>query len=304
MEKKLAIVIPAYKAERLAETLESIAAQDCQAFNLYVCDDASPYHLENIVRPFSEKTSLQYIRFEKNRGAEDLVGQWERSIEQVGEEEWIWLFSDDDIMPQDAVTRFYQALDTFGNPIGFFRFPLCRIDKDSQIEYECTPLPAVQCSAEEMLLEYLAGNRPSAACEYIFSKRIFTERKMVHFPLAWCADTATWYDYAQACGAVYSLNGQPVCWRNAEGSNISNTKGLQKQKMQALILFVNWLTSHYKGRKNARFAKALRNFIKTNLHVSLEGLYEKDELKSLCQAYASFSRLGAWTLYRKYSKIK
>jgi glycosyltransferase involved in cell wall biosynthesis len=301
MKKKLAIVIPAYKADYLSATLESIASQSVADFCVYIGDDASPYELEAIVSAFSERIPIVYQRFTDNFGGKDLVAQWERCIGMVQNEDWIWLFSDDDIMPEDAVARFYQSCEQYPDN-EFFRFPLCRIDGDGKIEYQCKPLPEGVSSAETLLTDYLAGKRPSAACEYIFSKNIFEARKMVHFPLAWCSDTATWYDYAQAGKGVVNLAGKAVEWRNVAGSNISNTSGLQAQKMEALIGFVKWLQVHYAGKKNRTFSKALRCFIKTNLTISFEGIYEAKALRELCQAYAYFGCFSAWTLHRKYRK--
>ena len=49
---KLAIIIPAYEEEFLAETLESLANQTNMDFNVYVGDDCSPFDLGKIVDSF------------------------------------------------------------------------------------------------------------------------------------------------------------------------------------------------------------------------------------------------------------
>ena len=41
-QNNLAIVIPAYKSTFLPAALDSIAAQTCQDFTLYIGDDCSP----------------------------------------------------------------------------------------------------------------------------------------------------------------------------------------------------------------------------------------------------------------------
>ena len=53
-QNKLAIVIPAYKSTFLAAALDSIAAQTCQDFTLYIGDDCSPNNLEEIVGRYRE----------------------------------------------------------------------------------------------------------------------------------------------------------------------------------------------------------------------------------------------------------
>lgn len=103
--KKLAIVIPAYKGRFLKETLDSIAVQAHKdEFVLYIGDDASPERLDKIVESYQNKVNLVYHRFSENMGGKDLVAHWERCI-QLSAEPFIWLFSDDDLMPADGVER-------------------------------------------------------------------------------------------------------------------------------------------------------------------------------------------------------
>jgi len=107
---KLAIVIPAYKADYFEQALESIAGQTCTNFTLYIGDDASPHDLYAIVKDFESKINLHYKRYDENLGSKDLVAQWERCIDLVKDEKWIWLFSDDDLMAKHCVEEFYKSL--------------------------------------------------------------------------------------------------------------------------------------------------------------------------------------------------
>lgn len=66
--KKLAIIIPAYKARFLQETLDSIAKQNSHEFTVYIGDDASPYPLKTIVDHYKNKFDIIYHRFEQNMG--------------------------------------------------------------------------------------------------------------------------------------------------------------------------------------------------------------------------------------------
>ena len=108
-QNNLAIVIPAYKATFLAAALDSIAAQTCKDFTLYIGDDHSPNNLEEIVGRYREKINLVYKRFDNNLGGKDLVAQWERCIDMTQDEEWLWLFSDDDVMEPSCVENFYRV---------------------------------------------------------------------------------------------------------------------------------------------------------------------------------------------------
>lgn len=106
----MAIVIPAYKITYLRETLESISRQTDKRFNLYIGDDCSPYDIESVVKEYENKIPLTYKRFDTNLGGKDLVAQWERCIEMTKDEEYIWLFSDDDTMDPECVASFYKVL--------------------------------------------------------------------------------------------------------------------------------------------------------------------------------------------------
>ena len=58
---QLAIVIPAYKAKYLRDTLESISQQTCKNFTLYIGDDHSPEDIYSIVQQFENKINIIYF---------------------------------------------------------------------------------------------------------------------------------------------------------------------------------------------------------------------------------------------------
>lgn len=71
-QNNLAIVIPAYKSTFLAAALDSVAAQTCQDFTLYIGDDCSPHNLVEIVDRYRDKINLVYKRFDTNLVARTL----------------------------------------------------------------------------------------------------------------------------------------------------------------------------------------------------------------------------------------
>ena len=86
MTHRLAIIIPAYKATFLPAALDSIAAQTCKDFTLYVGDDCSPEPIGSVVEQYRDNIELVYQRFDANVGGKDLVAQWERCIAMSREE--------------------------------------------------------------------------------------------------------------------------------------------------------------------------------------------------------------------------
>lgn len=113
MKNRIAIVIPVYKNTHLLETLVSIGNQTDKRFNLYICNDNSPYEVEPCIKTFGTQYNIpfKYIKYEENWGEKNLVAQWERCINEIKDEEWIWLFSDDDIMDCFCVAEINDYLD-------------------------------------------------------------------------------------------------------------------------------------------------------------------------------------------------
>ena len=130
---QLAIIIPAYKATFLSAALDSIAAQTCQDFTLYIGDDCSPYNLEDIVNQYRDNIKLVYHRFETNLGGKDLVAQWERCIAMTQGEPYLWLFSDDDIMEPKCVEAFFSALDETNSYYHLYHFDVKKIDEKGNV---------------------------------------------------------------------------------------------------------------------------------------------------------------------------
>ena len=100
---QLAIIIPAYKATFLSAALDSIAAQTCQDFTLYIGDDCSPYNLEDIVNQYRD--NIKYL----------------------------WLFSDDDIMEPKCVEAFFSALDETNSYYHLYHFDVKKIDEKGNV---------------------------------------------------------------------------------------------------------------------------------------------------------------------------
>ena len=111
MTHRLAIIIPAYKAEFLPAALDSIVAQTCKDFTLYVGDDCSSEPIGDVVEQYRDKIELVYLRFDTNLGGKDLVAQWERCIAMSQDEPYIWLFSDDDVMESNCVELLLQQIE-------------------------------------------------------------------------------------------------------------------------------------------------------------------------------------------------
>ena len=217
MKEKLAIVIPAYKADFLRDALESIASQTSQQFHLYIGDDNSPQDLYSIVRSFEGRIDLTYKKFDANLGGQDLVAHWDRCIDLTHDEEWIWLFSDDDVMGSDCVETFFEGLRQ-NEGTDLFHFNIKVIDRNGQPVKTCNPFP-----------ERMAVND-------FFSQRISTR------------STALWlniyFQEKSICNPALSISIWPGARMMPRGSNLAATEELLHWQAQRYISGKAALTFH------------------------------------------------------------
>lgn len=293
MERSLAIIIPAYKSRFLGQALESAARQTCKDFTLYIGDDNSPEDLYTIVRGYQDRINIVYQKFGTNLGGKDLPAHWERCIE-MAKEPYIYLFSDDDIMPCDIVERFLMTLEQYPGH-DFFRMQLAVIDQDNNITRCNPPLHEDNTDARTLLLDKLSCRTTSAACEYIFSAKLFKSTGgFVHFPHAWCTDDATWFRMAKAAGGAVSIKGYPALWRNVSNCNISDSSRYDMDKEKATAMFIEWLAQNYPELlKDKEFISGLYIYVRCILDISLAGRCSREGFEGICNALRKFSRRAA-----------
>jgi glycosyltransferase involved in cell wall biosynthesis len=238
----LAIVIPAYKADFLAAALQSIADQTTRAFTVYVGDDASPHDLESICRPFADRFRLEYTRFDRNLGGEDLVAQWTRCL-ALSREPWVWLFSDDDVMEPTCVAEVLARIEADAGAYDLYHFDVRQIDAAGAVTRECAPFAEVTSSLR-FALERFYLRLDSFAPDYVFSREAL-ERSggFQRFPLAWCTDDATWIKLGRRSG-IRAIRGPKVRWR-LSGQNVTSFHAaLAERKFGAALEYLEWLGRH------------------------------------------------------------
>lgn len=267
MEKtKLAIVIPAYKLKYLKLTLESISRQTNKNFNLYIGDDCSPDNLyENVIKDYEDKINLYYHKFNYNLGGKDLVSHWERCINLTQGEEYIWLFSDDDIMDENCVEEFYSNIKRDDD---ILRFDVRIINSQNEIiGVESFP---DYLSAENLYVDKIKFKRNCFVVEFIFSRKIYEETS--HFPrfdLAWGSDLAAWVNMGFSKG-IKSIHNAKISWRSSE-INISSITSpeILERKASALVDFFKWGLNRFPDSKRVRKINRI-GFVKRLVRMSKE----------------------------------
>ena len=77
---KFSVTVPAYKAQFLAECIDSILTQTYKNFELIIVNDASPQDLDCIVSKYDDPR-IRYYKNEVGFGAEHGVGNWNKCLE-------------------------------------------------------------------------------------------------------------------------------------------------------------------------------------------------------------------------------
>lgn len=303
---RLAVVIPAYKLTYFKETLESLANQDCRNFTLYIGDDASPEDLRPLVDAYRDRMSIVYKRFEENLGGKDLVAHWERCIKLTQGEEWLWLFSDDDIMDPSCVQNFYGCMTQVCDA-ELFHFNLNFIDHGGFVTKSCSAFPEYM-SVVEFFDRRVGFKLNSTVVEYIFSRRAYERAGgFKNNDLAWCSDDASWIQIGRETGIV-TIPGSIVYWRDG-GLNISSNvkdRSVVRRKVQANVDHINWAAGYFKENK---LKSRLSSFAKLKWVIStivVSPAFSFDEKYSIAMDAARLLgsgnvrlRLYAYLLYRK-----
>lgn len=283
--KRLAIIIPAYKATFLKQTLDAFEAQTCHDFNLYIGDDCSPEPIKDIVDLYIDRLPIVYRRFDENLGSTNLTLHWQRCIDMSNSEPYIWLFSDDDIVSDTTVEAFYQAIKKHGER-DLFHFPVNIIDENDNSfipkGYNKKPFDAIM-SCKQFIINRLFFKINSFIVEYIFRRDAFNRvGGFESFDLAWGADDALWIKLSKNDG-ITSIDTGLVGWRHSRQNISPNVKPeIVVRKLRASIEYLKFISQQeYKsfqicvGRINywAHIFRNARKYIPKDIFRNIEREY-------------------------------
>lgn len=295
---ELAIIIPAYKSAFLVATLDSIALQTCKMFTLYIGDDHSPDDIKFIVDQYRDKINLVYKRFNQNLGSTDLVGQWERCIDMMQGETWLWLFSDDDIMEPNCVEEFYKLVDYKKNA-KLVHFNIKEINKDGEIVKVPLSYPS-RLDVKEYLDGKLSGKLISFVVEFIVRKDIFVScGRFQNFDMAWGSDFISWIKFANMANGIYTCPNSYVKWRSS-GINITTDESRTTvyRKLIAVISYMKWILvfSQKNGYGHPCFYSkhALGEIIKQHKKLS------RDQIINLLSKYKRSIKGYQWAIVKDF----
>ena len=257
MLNQLAIVIPAFKLAFFEQTLNSIFSQTNHNFTLYIGDDNSPEDLYSVIKKYESFSNLVYKKFLENLGQTSVVQHWERCVKMTNGEEWIWLFSDDDIMSDDCVDLFLKKVHALNTSHDVYRFNCSIINEGGKKIVEKSNYPETQ-SSFDFLCSRLVFKDHSYIVNCVFSRFIFNKHNgFVDFKAAWAADDATWILYAQE-KKIFTLTDGEVKWRQSNINISGNTDdhNNRKKKYDGTEQYIQWIYK-WAQRNNVQIEETL-----------------------------------------------
>jgi len=312
---KLAIIIPAYKSDFLQFALNSFVNQTNKNFTIYIGDDKSPNKILEIVDLFRDKLDIKYFKFDNNLGAQSLTKQWQRCID-LSSEEWIWLFSDDDIVDENAVQVFFDSVNSKESLL--YKFKTKVIDEAGQLnkyfqKFDKFNLNFSYLTSNEFIINRLKCNGfRSFAVEYIFHRSLFEDFKFIEFPLAWASDDATWLLYSLNNNRSITVLNATVYWRYSN-VNISSNHTSPKiigSKVSAAVAYLVWLKQIDKEYTLNLKEKDLNNWLMMQL-LSLNYIFTLRDIKRILKSVGfgnNFINLMKYyfvlNFYNLYKKMK
>lgn len=232
----LAIIIPYYKLTFFEATLQSLANQTDQRFTVYIGDDASPENPSGLLEKYRGKFDFVYHRFETNLGGTSLTQQWERCIALAGNEEWIMILGDDDVLGENVVEAFYENLDEVKLVSTVVRFATCKIDRKGEETSVVYSHPKI-----EKVTDFLFRNTRSSLSEYAFDKKEVSKIGFKDFPLAWYSDVLAVLEFSNFKD-IFSIN-EAIVYVRITDLSISGKKDNNKLKSKAKFEFYYYLVT-------------------------------------------------------------
>lgn len=232
----LAIVIPYFKRTFFEATLESLANQTDKRFKVYIGDDASPENPEILLKKFKGEFDFVYHRFENNLGGISLVKQWKRCIALSGEEEWIMILGDDDVLGEGVVEEFYRNLPEVEQiGINVVRFSTQVIDGVGKVISCVFEHPKLE-KATDAFWRKFTGKTRSSLSEYVFKRSLFLKFGFREYPLAWHSDDMAWLEFTER-HPIFSINRTLIYIRMSNVSVSGKVDNLENKRLASYTFY-------------------------------------------------------------------
>lgn len=254
----VAIIIPYFKLTFFEATLQSLANQTDKRFKVYIGNDDSPEDPTLLLQNFKEKFDFEYTKFETNLGRISLTKQWERCIELCGNEQWIMILGDDDVLSDSVVENWYKNKAEFNSKTNIVRFASILVDENSNSTSSKYCHPKWEIATDSFYRKFLGDSRSSLS-EHIFLKEAYERNGFYNYQLAWNSDDRAWLEFSED-KPIYTIN-ESIVYIRISKINISGKSDNYLIKNKSLLEFYKFLISkklsHYSPQQRTNI---LRNY--------------------------------------------
>ena len=228
---KFSVTVPAYKAQFLAECIDSILSQTYKNFELIIVNDASPQELDSIVEKYNDPR-IHYYKNKVGFGAEHVVSNWNKCLEYATGDYLICMGDDDKLLP-NCLKDYSMLIEKYPG-LGLYHTQTLIINEQSEIIRVQPPRP-IRETLFSLIYYRWFGGRPQYIGDWLFEVDFLRKNGgFVDLPYAWEADDMTAYVTAQKGGVanvqmpgfLYRINSQTI-------SSSTNNTG---KKLQAHLL--------------------------------------------------------------------
>lgn len=189
---KFTVGLPIIKTEFLAETLDGLAAQTYQDFELIIRNNAKDQQtkakIKEMCTPWLEKPGVVYLETKEQVGMiENFNG-----IVEIAQGDYITILSDDDVMEPDYIKEFDHITAKYPE-VNVFHCRFRHIDESSQMLKITENYPEYE-SCADFLFHYLNGHRALNLSNFLVSTQEL--KKMGGFTTAteaYGVDNLTWF---------------------------------------------------------------------------------------------------------------
>ena len=237
---ELAVIVPAFKADFLVRTFQSLVAQTDQRFGVYVFDDGSPCDIRALAQSALGSRPYSYHRFDINLGGVSITRHWARCV-ALTHEPWVWLFSDDDVMDPDCIAAVNALLASEGSKTDLLRLDGWVIDDCDRVK-GMFPFNIDRETWLEYVYARLMGWRRTFMQQLVFRRATYERAGgFLDLPLGWSADDVATIAFGRR-RALRRVPGGRVYWRSSQ-TNLTPNRSLRvrTRKLQAICLFLQWL---------------------------------------------------------------
>lgn len=260
------ILIPAYKAAFLKETIDSILSQRYNSFEVVLVNDSSPEDIDSIVKQYNDER-IKYYENEKNIGAVELVDNWNKCLEYAKGDYVICMGDDDKLLP-NCLEEYKKLIDQYPG-IGLLHGWTVLIDENAE-PFQMTTMRGSHESAYSLCWHRIMGYYSHQFVgDFCYERKWLVENGGFYkIPLAWGSDDITALIGAGKNGVANTQ--VPVFQYRSNRYSVSSTGNIEI-KVDAINQTLDW----YKQFLNTKSDNQIDELFRVDSLNNIDHLFNK-----------------------------